>query len=347
MRRKIILLMLTGATLTPMARAQPLRESINDRPAAPAASATGLEIHTNPFLSLHLLVRAVAAGRAEAPDIEGFEAAVAAAREISEDAGDRAWALIDSGLAGCANAQEARAWAGAVRENAERPNARLAQPARGPTELIEALAKIEPAFLERVWPGQQRAIEAATAHLRQTLLAKQRECIADAAARLGIADPVVQVPVFLVAHGPPPGGVTYRTRGGVLCIVDVSAHPGTALDEAVLHESLHALDAASSDQKTVLTELREQLRGDGSRPSAGWRDVPHTVIFAQAAATIRRVIDPNHADYGVAGGYYERARPAAEAVRPAWAEYLAGRLSREEVITRIVESYEPPEPAGP
>lgn len=303
-----------------------------------------LDVRQNPFLDLHLLVRAVAAGTAEPPALDGFENAVSLVRQIDESGGDRAWALIDGGLTGCASAEEARAWAGSVRLAAERPNARMVEPTLGAKDLIEALAAVEPAFLEKVWPAHRETLDAATAALGASLMARQAECLADAMTGLGIPDPAIQVPVYLVVHAPPPGGITYRTRAGAVCIVDVSAHQGTALDEAVLHESLHAVDVASAREPTVLNELRTRLRGDGSRPGPGWRDVPHTVIFAQAAATIRRIIDPRHEDYGITGGYYERVKSAAEAVRPAWAEYLAGTLTRDEAVERIVEMYTPPAP---
>lgn len=315
-------------------------------PAAPEAadSTCTIELRTSPFLDLHFLVRAVAAGRAEAPPIDGFDEAVRIARAITEAGGDRAWALIDGGFTACNNAEDARNFTSVLKEASARPNARMVEPTLGGADLIEALARLEPAFLEKVWPAHREAIDRAVAHLSASLLARQAECFADAARLLGMTRPDVEVPVYLIAAGPPPGGVTYRTRGGLVCIVDVSAHPGTALDEAVFHESLHALDALTAGEATVLNELRSELRGDGSRPGPGWRDVPHAVIFAQAASTIRRVIDPAHQDYGVTGGYYGRVKPAAEAVLPAWAEYTAGRATRAETIARILDDYDPPEP---
>ncbi|MCC6676629.1 MAG: hypothetical protein IT436_05750 [Phycisphaerales bacterium] len=349
MRHQIIMTVFAGAIMA-LAPGQPGEPApIPSKPAEPAESVRSvshLALRTNPFLSLHLLVRAAAAGNAEAPPIEGFDVAVATARKISENSGDRAWALIDGGLAGCTDVEQARAWAGAVRLAADRPNARQAEPTPGPKDLIEALAAVEPAFLEKVWPAHQQTLNAASAHLRTSLLAKEAECVADATSKLGITDPVIEIPVYLVVHAPPPGGITYRTRGGAVCIVDVSAHRGTALDEAVLHESLHAIDVASTEQPTVLNDLRARLRGDGLRPSPGWREVPHTVIFVQAAATIRRVIDPQHQDYGITGGYYDRVKPAAEAVRPVWAGYIAGTLTRDEAVSRMVDGYHPPAPPG-
>lgn len=311
-------------------------------PEVPAFSR--LDVRTNPLLDLHLFIRAVAAGTTPVPPIEGFDAAVSLIKTISESAGDRAWTLIDGGLAGCPTIADARAWSTNVDLSANRPNARMAQPTMGADKLIEAYAAIEPAFLQQIWPEHEKVIEEALARLRGGLLSKEHDCLADSMTSLGIADPRVNIPMYLVAHAPPPGGITYRTRGGAVCIVDVSAHAGAALDEAVLHESLHALDVGATGQNTILIDLRTRLRGDGSRPSPGWRDVPHTVIFAQAAATIRKLINPSHQDYGVTGGYYDRVKPAADAVRPVWADYTAGKINRADAIDRIIKGYTPPAP---
>lgn len=361
MRVSIVMILFGLCAAGYPARGQPTSEQPNPPAPAAAPSTPGttdaqpveteapafsrLEVRTNPLLDLHLFTRAVAAGSVPAPAIEGFDAAVGLIKTISESAGDRAWALIDGGLAGCSTIADARAWSANVDLSANRPNARMAHPTMGADQLIEAYAAIEPAFLQQIWPEHEKIIRQATDRLRGGLLAKEHDCLADAMTSLGISDPRVNVPMYLVAHAPPPGGITYRTRAGAVCIVDVSAHAGAALDEAVLHESLHALDVGATGQNTVLTDLRTRMRGDGSRPSPGWRDVPHTVIFAQAAATIRKLVDPSHQDYGITGGYYDRVKPAADAVRLVWADYAAGKISRSDAIDRMIKGYVPPAPA--
>jgi hypothetical protein len=68
-------------------------------------------------------------------------------------------------------------------------------------------------------------------------------------------------------------------------------------------------------------------------------DFVHTVMFVQAAGTVRRVLDPNHRDYGDVKGYYARVGRAAEVVVPAWRDYLDGRIDREAAVERIVAGF--------
>ena len=67
-----------------------------------------------------------------------------------------------------------------------------------------------------------------------------------------------------------------------------------------------------------------------------WRDVPHTLMFVQSAATVRRVLNPAHKDYGDVAGYYAKVPVAARIVRAAWGDYLAGHLTREKAIQQMV-----------
>jgi hypothetical protein len=69
-------------------------------------------------------------------------------------------------------------------------------------------------------------------------------------------------------------------------------------------------------------------------------DFVHTLMFVQAAGTVRRVLDPGHKDYGDVDGYYAKVPRAAAVVVPAWRDYLDGKISREAAVEKIVAGME-------
>jgi hypothetical protein len=68
-------------------------------------------------------------------------------------------------------------------------------------------------------------------------------------------------------------------------------------------------------------------------------DFVHTVMFVQAAGSVRRVLDPGHKDYGDVKGYYARVGRAGTVVVPAWRDYLDGKIDREAALARIVAGF--------
>ena len=68
-----------------------------------------------------------------------------------------------------------------------------------------------------------------------------------------------------------------------------------------------------------------------------WRDAPHTLMFVQAAATVRRTIDPAHQDYGDVSGYYAKFPVVAKLVRDAWTRHLDGQLDRGAALDAIAD----------
>jgi hypothetical protein len=105
----------------------------------------------------------------------------------------------------------------------------------------------------------------------------------------------------------------------------------------ILHEAIHALDVATEGQDNVLSRLRQRLRGAGlTWPNRLLRDVPHTLIFMQAAETVRRLLDADHQHYGEVAGYYAKVPEAACIVRPTWTAYLDAEITRDEALERMV-----------
>lgn len=293
------------------------------------AAASHIEIMTSPLLSMHMLVRAGAAG-AETP------ACVAPAVEAMRATGDEVqWAVTDALFATAESPAAARdvlaAMAGRFREDV------------GPKVLAyaDALAEVEPVFRAEVWPSHEARIKEERAGLDSALAAHGPSCMARICELLGMTDPGKAIPVFLVVDAPSPGGFTgLSRRHGAVCIVSMDAHQGSALVEATLHEAIHALDSHTRQQEppTVLQALRKALADAGvAATDARMRDVPHTLIFAAAAEVTREVVDPKHVAYGETGGYYAKVPRATEAVLPAWERYVAGEIDAAEMVAEVVQ----------
>jgi hypothetical protein len=205
--------------------------------------------------------------------------------------------------------------------------------------LLETYAPIEAAFREEVWPEHERTIEAAARRVREVLIPKQAACFAEICRRLGLPDPQAAIPVYLVAKAPPPGASTHRRRGLGVCFVSVDGadEAWSLLYEAILHESIHAIDVAAQGQPTVFAQLKRRLTSAGVGPrNPANRNTAHTVVFVQAAETVRRLVDPNHRHHGDVRGYYDRVGPVAPIVRRWWTAYLDDETTRAEALAAMV-----------
>jgi hypothetical protein len=299
------------------------------------AAGPRLDLRIEPAVDLWNHGRALADSRGEVPGpmAELVAAIRAVGAKLPRGAG---WGRFDSGVIGITGAEELAA------RFAKVGNLQL----RGGGEIdlsieMAAVAAIlratEPAFLAEIWPARQAAIVAGHEHLEEHLLPKQAEAFAAMLAGLEMTDPGGVIPVYLVATAPWPGATTYRGRDGGFCVVavDQSEYGEGALREIVLHEATHALDLAAGE--SVLSRLRDRLREAGLGPADdAFRDLPHTIMFAQAGETVRRVIDPRHVHYGDGPStYYDRVTHG-RLVRDLWVEHLDGKLSTDQVIERLV-----------
>jgi hypothetical protein len=308
-------------------------------PAAPAPAPDLLEIHVDPFTDMHSWVRHLAEGKGDLPTVPGLPEAVAAVRELdSRLGGSLAWGIVDGPLTQTGNAEGFARLAAELPESFTMRDGRTVRLREGAVPLAAAYRKLEKPFLETVWPRHREVAERAASTLRRDLLPKAPAVYADVAAHLGIAVPSGPFTVFLVAEAPFPGGVTYPVRGGgAVSIVAANAAEGSAWLEVVVHETLHAIDVATD---SVLDELRDRLGKLSPAPSPREvHDFVHTLMFVQAAGSVRKVIDPAHKDYGDVRGYYPKVPRASAVVVPAWRAYLAGEISREAAVARIVDGF--------
>jgi len=301
-------------------------------------AATSLEFRVDPLIDLHSWVRKLASEQGELPELEGLEPAVAFVRELDRELGHPlAWGPLEGALEGRENAGAAAEAFESLPESFTLFGGKTIALRERAVGLARALAGAEPGFREGIWPEHERAVRGKLEELERDLVPKEAQCLEFLMRGLGMDDPRVAIPVVLVAEAPWPGGVTHRRHGGGgICFVGLNAAEGSPFLETILHEATHALEVSTASQKTVLADLRERLIAAGIGESdRALRDVPHTLMFVHAAATVRRILDPKHVPYGDAG-YYSKVAPVGEIEVPLWNEHLDGKRSRDETLEAIV-----------
>ena len=319
----------------------------------PPGSATRLALRLDPLAELYFSTRAEAA-RDQAPsagDDSPHAAAVAAARRIQVALGAfGGWGPLDAEVFMVADAAALRRRFEALPETLRRGGREIAIRVDA-VEWARALEAAFPDFLERSWPERRARLAALVAGLETKFLPAHRRALAFMMASLAIEDPGIEVPIVLVTECHPPGASTYHVDDGAPA--SVLGAPALAargqLAETILHEATHGLDITSQGKGSAFATLRALLeaRGVGPRDRL-YHDVPHTLMFVQAAETMRRIYDPEHVPYGVSSDLYARSGAAAEVERRIWPRFLDGELDRDEALRRIVdEIVPPPAPAPP
>lgn len=290
-----------------------------------------IELKVSPIIDLHFWVRKMAEQKGELPAVAGLPEAVAAAKAFQTELGPMAlWGVFEGSFVGLESAADLLATAEKLPETAQMFSGRTIQLREAAVRLARSYVPLEKPFLETVWPRHREAIEGVATQLRRDLLPKAPQVYEDLARHLDVPVPSRPIPVYLTAEAPWPGAVTARTDENTgVCFVAADASTGSQLVETVVHETIHALDVMAGEGD-VLTALQKRL---GPKDA---RDFPHTVMFVQAAGTVRKVLFPDHKDYGDVAGYYGRVPRASAVVGKAWRAYLAGEISRDEALNRIV-----------
>lgn len=311
---------------------------------APTASAapTRVVFHTSPAIDLYFLARQASAPGAENP-LPELAPAIEAARALDQALGGSmlAFAPLDGLLPGCQTAADLAAAFARAPETLTLRGVPGAELRKGALALAAALAEAEPAF-EALWKERSTRLATAQRGWQEQVAPKERELFAFHLASLGMQDPGLALPVFLVGNAPWPGAVTVRDdEGRGVSFVAVDALEGSQLFEIVLHEVTHSLDLAAGDS-SAFGELRAMLASAGlDARDRRLRDLPHTLMFVQSAESIRRLIEPTHRDYGEVEKVYERTGSDAETVRGLWRDFLDQKLARGEALAAIVESLAP------
>lgn len=333
-----------------MRRAVPMLLALILVAAAPAATqaptpapAPGWDLRANPLLDLHFWVRELSYNKGEFLPVEGLAPAVEAVRKLEQELGESSlWGIFDSTLPQASTAEELARMAAELPEELKTRDGRTVRLRASIVRLAEVYRPLEKPFLEKVWPGHRQAVERGAALLRKELLPRSSEVFADLSKHLGVPAPAAPIPIYLVAAAPFPQAFTFRDeKGAGFCVIALTDEKPSLAAEIAIHESIHALDLAAGEG-SVFAELRRRLMAavPGASPLEV-RDFVHTVMFVQAAATVRRLFDPAYKDYGDVAAYYPKVARAAAVVVPAWRDYNAGKISREAAMTRIVEGFAP------
>lgn len=300
-----------------------------------ASPAHPIELRASPLVELWLEVRLLSEAEG-LPEDEGLAAAVEAMRALGAALGNAAgFGLVEGNLEEAGDAEEL---ALAFEDLPE------VWRSRSGTEVVlreacvaaaAAVAEIEPSWRETEWPARAAALAQAQAELATTLDEHGPAIYTRLHATLGLKVEGARIPVYLVTRAPWPGAFTHRRHGGGGVSFVAVEDDLPSLTEAVVHETIHALDIATPGPESLLTELRQELAAAGvdSRASRDW---PHTLFFFAAGDCVRSFVEPEHVDYGDRTTLYARSQPAAEVERPLWKAYVAGELEREELVADIV-----------
>lgn len=307
------------------------------QPAAPpAALPEAVELRVNPLMDLHYWVRKLAGESGELPALAGLPGAVDATRRAGSSLGDSGrWGVLVGPFTEATTVEQLARVASEVPETLTTRDGRTIPFRQALASLAAAYRPLEKTFLSEIWPRHRELAGRAAATLREELFPKASAVYADISRHLVVPEPRTPLPVYLVAAAPFPGAFTMRSQEGSFSVVALEGEPDSQWVEIVVHETIHALDDRAGEG-SVLADLRRRLRQVPDATPRDVHDFVHTLMFVQAASTVRRILDPAHEDYGDVNGYYARVPRAATVVVPAWRDYLDGRITREAALERIV-----------
>ncbi|HZU72689.1 MAG TPA: hypothetical protein VE990_07945 [Acidimicrobiales bacterium] len=202
-------------------------------------------------------------------------------------------------------------------------------------DLLEATAD---RYRKQALPQRREQVHRAIGYLDQSFKPAAQACLDFIADAFDLTLPPV-VRCALLASGLRVGGVTNENLyGEPVCLVAVDVGANTLLMESILNEATHAgawspewPPRGSGPITTLMLGVAE--RGlDGGELNQVW----HVPFFITAAEAVRRYIDPAHVPYGEAKSYYQRCRQAADLVMPVWTARLAGELTGQAAVDRIL-----------
>ncbi|MCB9845113.1 MAG: nuclear transport factor 2 family protein [Phycisphaeraceae bacterium] len=310
-------------------------------PGATLAQPTSLRIQLDPLIDLYMSARAMAERPDEPPPV--FAPAVAAARSVQDRLGRNTlgWGVIDGALDGSGQAETFRARVAEMPDPVRVFGGQSVSLRTQALAMAGAIQDAQPRFVEDLWPRRQAQLNTSLDAIIQRFGGREQACLSFMLDALGMPDPHVTIPVYLVTSAPWPGAMTFFNddRQGV-CFVATDAATDTRLLETILHEATHALEIADAGSMGVLAQLERRLIAAGIPENNRLvHDLPHTIMFVNAAETVRRTIDPRHIAYGEgdeSGALYDRLPLARTAVIPAWIDYLDHTTTKEQMLDRIV-----------
>ena len=342
MKRSLAVLCLAAAVAaTAAARAQPpaaAPAAARDQPPAPAPAATTTaatvaryDLRSGFWVSLHQTLYAVAFLGAEAPWVGeaeqgGWDAAVAAYRERFARASplfDHELIVTNDTLSG-------------VGDGAALPEL--------PRGMAEVLAAAAPAYRAR-WPVDDRVNRFWVAMAAALLAEAGEELVVAHEEAYGTAYPD-RIVVDAAPHGGRVGAYTTIRNGLVHATIasPQAALQGFAALEMLLHEPSHAV--VGDREGEIGPEIVAASRELGVEVP---RDLWHAVLFRTSGELTRRALAARGVDYtpyAQAHDVFSRWLSPGGPLEGTWDAYLAGGMSREEAIRRLVTAAAGPPPAG-
>ena len=306
-----------------------------------AQTETRLELRAAPLPDLYFGIRALAASKA--PVTHAYQGAVQAAQALHATFGSfGSIGAVDSYTFIASTPSEFTSYVSELpdpmqnfgREVSARDDA---------VQLGKAMEQLWDEFQANGWSEHNKEISSVIARLDSDFFGKHQEALGYMLESLGINDPDITVPLYLVTHANPPGAMAYYLRDGPAVILDIQQSGTDALlQEIILHETCHTLDQASNDPDNAFATFRSLLEERGiSQRDRRYRSIPHLLMFVQAEETMRRIYNPQHQAYGDAKGVYERSNAVAPVLRKHWRAFLDGNTTRAEALQRIVSELDP------
>jgi hypothetical protein len=227
-------------------------------------------------------------------------------------------------------------------------------------EYARSMVALEPQFLAEMWPQRERELGRALVTLRAQLAPLGDVALEQIMHDLAMEDPKRVVPVYLTSAASSDG---YRARDnygdGTIVrvadqnrawVVDIADTSDLSLLQSVLRWTTSVLDIETSQQPTLLVQLRSRLESS----IKGQAFASHALISAECAEVVRRVFDPNFVQVragigwtnlvdvcrsGSNGTYIESSAECNQGVAvaiDAWSSFLVGKLTRAEALDAIV-----------
>ena len=190
-----------------------------------------------------------------------------------------------------------------------------------------------PVYESRVFPAHKPRLDSALDFLEKTFLPREQLLYRELARSLSYAFKP-PMPVYLTGSGTTRGAFTSEPS---LTVINVSDLNDMDVAELVLHEVVHGAENLNqSRSQSALAILNAELKARDK--SASFPSAWHALIFWNAGELTRRLLDPNHTQYGDRYGVYKRdfARER-ELYSRYWNAWLDGKMSLREALADVAE----------
>lgn len=204
------------------------------------------------------------------------------------------------------------------------------------TRALQALKLAWPIYADELLHQRSAVVSAAIDERVDSLLqVHEADCVSYIHESFELPDGGRVIPEVFVGSAPFPGAFTsFSDATGAICFVGLDGLDGTSLLETVLHEAIHAFEMTSEGRRRSVPGRLGRRIAEILPDDRAVLDVPHSLIFVQAAETVRRIIDPAHVHYGVSHTYYDRV-PTSKPVLEHWVRHLDGTIAADGAIEAI------------